>query len=133
MSDAKKKILIIEDDLALLDVLSEGVSGAGFEVARAMNGEEGLSAVFEEKPDLILLDLIMPKMDGVTMLDKLRKEEWGKDVPVIVLTNLSSPEDISKTVDKGVSNYLVKSNWKLEEIIEKVKQVASGKEEFNGV
>ncbi|MDH4330708.1 MAG: response regulator [Candidatus Moranbacteria bacterium] len=119
----KKIILIIEDDESLLEVLGQGVSDSGFKVLKAKNGADGLEMAVENKPDLILLDLIMPKMDGLTMLDKLREDEWGKDVPVIVLTNLSSPEEISKTVDKGVSNYLVKSNWKLEEILKKVKQV----------
>jgi CheY-like chemotaxis protein len=123
MKDNKKKILIIEDDIALLEVLSQGISGVGFDVLKEKNGQDGLKVALKEKPDLILLDLIMPKMDGVTMLDELRKDQWGKNVPVVVLTNLNSPEEISKTVDMGVSNYLVKSNWKLEEIIEKVRQI----------
>lgn len=123
MKKNKKTILIIEDDVSLLDVLGEGVSGSEFDVLKEINGEDGLRTALEKKPDLILLDLIMPKMDGMTMLKKLREDDWGNSVPVIVLTNLSSPEEISKTVDMGVSNYLIKSNWRLEEIIKKIKQV----------
>lgn len=116
-----KKILIIEDEIRLLGVLSEKFSNEGFEVLRAKDGEEGLRVALDTRPDLILLDIIMPKMDGMTMLKKLRKDEWGKDVSVIILTNLSDAEKITEAWDQQVYEFLVKTQWSLEELVERVK------------
>ena len=117
-----KKILIIEDETSLLNVLSEKLKLEGFEVLEAKNGEEGLGLAINQKPDLILLDIIMPKMDGITMLRKLRENTWGKHVPVIILTNLSSGSDTLKSVEKNVFSCLIKSDWKLEDIVKKIKK-----------
>jgi len=123
MSETKKTILIIEDELPMLKALSDKFSREGFEILEAKDGEEGLKAALEKKPDLIILDIFMPVMDGKMMLEKLRVDEWGKTVPVIILTNLN-PDD--KTLDElmksGPSYYFVKSKWKLEELVEKVKK-----------
>ena len=118
----KKKILIIEDEISLRNALSEKLTSEGFDVLQAKNGEEGLESALIKKPDLILLDVIMPKMDGITMLGKLRENSWGKHVPVIILTNLSSGSDILKSVEKKVFSYLIKSDWKLEDIIKKIEK-----------
>lgn len=118
-----KNILIIEDELPMLKALSDKFSREGFGVLEAKDGKEGLAAAFEKKPDLIILDIFMPVMDGKAMLEKLRVDEWGKTVPVIILTNLN-PDD--KTLDElmksGPSYYFVKSKWKLEELVGKVKK-----------
>lgn len=118
-----KNILIIEDELPMLKALSDKFSREGFGVLEAKDGKEGLAAAFEKKPDLIILDIFMPVMDGKAMLEKLRADEWGKTVPVIILTNLN-PDD--KTLDElmksGPSYYFVKSKWKLEELVGKVKK-----------
>lgn len=116
-----KKILIVEDEISLLKALEEKFVYEGFEVLKARNGEEGLQTALEAKPDIILLDIIMPKMDGITMIKELRKDVWGKDAKIILLTNLSSPEAVTEAIQHNVYDYLVKTNWKLESIVLKVK------------
>ncbi|MBI2013355.1 MAG: response regulator [Candidatus Colwellbacteria bacterium] len=116
-----KTILIVEDELPLLNVLYEKFGREGFNVLKAVNGEEGLKNALSNKPDLILLDIIMPKMDGITMLRELRKDEWGKSAKVVILTNLSSATSVDEGIRHGVFTFLVKTNWKLEEVVSKVK------------
>lgn len=89
----------------------------------AKNGEEGLEKAISEQPDLILLDIVMPKMDGVTMLKELRSAKASMDIPVIVLSNLTDAANTAEMVDSGVKDYLVKSDWKLEDVIKRIKQV----------
>jgi len=120
-----KKILIVEDDAILLLTLADNLIQEGFDVIKAKDGEEGLATALCEHPDLILLDILLPKMDGFTLLKKLREDKWGKHVPVIILTNLGSPASISKALEtiKGLEEhlvYLVKSDWKIKDIIAKV-------------
>ena len=118
-----KKILIIEDELPMLKALSDKFGREGFSILEAKNGEEGLATALEAKPDLIILDLFMPVMDGKEMMEKLRKDEWGKKVPIIILTNLN-PDDktLNEIMASGPSYYFVKSKWKLEDLTEKVKK-----------
>jgi len=116
------KILIVEDEETLIKVLADKFSEEGFEVSQAVNGEEGLNKALAEKPDLILLDIVMPVMDGLTMLAKLRQDEWGKDAKVVLLTNLSDNEQVAKAFDNNVHDYLIKTDWKISDLIEKVKQ-----------
>ncbi len=94
----------------------------GFDVLQAKNGEEGLQSALGNHPDLILLDIIMPKIDGITVLKKLRVHQWGSSVPVIVLTNLSSVV-VDKEVQEDVSEFLVKTEWDLADVVTKVKEV----------
>jgi DNA-binding response OmpR family regulator len=119
----KKTILIIEDELPMLKALSDKFSLEGFGVLEAKDGKNGLAVALEKKPDLVILDIFMPVMDGKAMFEKLRADVWGKNVPVIILTNLN-PDD--KTLDElmknGPSYYFVKSKWKLEELVVKVKK-----------
>ena len=119
----KKTILIVEDELPMLKALGDKFSLEGFDILEAKDGAEGLAAALEKKPDLIILDIFMPVMDGKTMFEKLRADAWGKTVPVIILTNLN-PDD--KTLDElmknGPSYYFIKSKWKLEELVSKVKK-----------
>ena len=115
------KILIIEDEPSLRGALVDKLSREGFCCLEAKNGLEGLDAALKEHPDLILLDIIMPVMDGMTMLEELRKNPWGKNVPVILLTNLSEVEKVAQSLHHGVYDYLVKSDWKLEDIAKKIK------------
>lgn len=123
MTNKKYIIEIVEDEESLVDVLRDKLEQSGFSVISAKNGEEGLDLALESKPDLILLDIVMPKMDGITMLNKLREDEWGKDVKVILLTNLSDPEYITKALKGQAYDFLVKSDWKLDEVIEKINSV----------
>lgn len=118
-----KKILIVEDERALRKALSSKFTHEGFSMLEATNGEEGLAVALQEHPDLILLDVIMPVMDGMTMLKKLRGDNaWGKDAVVIMLTNLSESGMVADALAEGMHDYLVKSNWKLEDVVKKVKE-----------
>lgn len=123
MAALNKKILIVEDDPPLLKVLEAKFKGEGFEVLTAMNGEEGLESALENEPDIILLDLIMPKMDGVTMLKKLRETPYGAAANVVVLTNLSDSASVMQSMESGVYDYLVKTNWKLDAVVDRVKKI----------
>jgi DNA-binding response OmpR family regulator len=116
-----KKILIVEDEEALSMALNLKLSATGFKVTIAANGQEGVDATEREKFDLILLDLILPVMDGFTVLEKLR--EKGNKVPVIVLSNLNQQEDIAKVKALGAMDFLVKSNIQLSKILEYLNKV----------
>ena len=107
----KKKILIVDDEAPLSKVLKDKFESTGFEVLTAKNGEEGLMKAVTQKPDLILLDIVMPRLDGMTMLKKLREDEWGKGVEVILLTNLSDNDKVRQALKNNVYDYLIKSNW----------------------
>lgn len=113
----EKKVLIIEDESLQLDLLRRKVAELGFTVLEARDGEEGLESALKNHPDLILLDLIMPKMDGVTVLKKLREDGWGKTAEVVILTNLSSAESVVKSVEHGVHDYLVKASYTLDDLM----------------
>lgn len=121
MGKLNKTILIIEDEISLLKALEDKFTFEGFDVLTARDGEEGLEAALKSRPDMILLDIIMPKMDGLTMVRKLREDEWGKTAKIILLTNLSSTDAITEALQHNVFDYLVKTNWKLESIVIKVK------------
>jgi len=126
-----KKILIIDDETVLLELLSSKMRQSGFIAIEARDGDEGLQKALSEHPDLILLDIIMPKMDGVTMLKKLREDPWGKNVLVVVLTNLNTAESVEKSLANGVYDYLVKIDYTLDELVEIVKKRIVQQEEKN--
>ncbi len=120
-----KKLLIVEDEVSARKAMTEKFTRDGFEVETAANGEEGLTQATKFQPDLILLDIIMPRMDGLTMLQKLRAEnEWGKNVPVIILTNmtLDDKEKMKLVGSLGHEEYLIKADWKLADVAIKIKQ-----------
>ena len=121
----KKIILIAEDDESMQGAISDALKNQGFETLIVNNGEEALAIALKEHPDLILLDIFMPKMDGLVMLQKLRLDEWGKQVAVIILTNLNpnSNSVINSVLKNEPAYYLVKSDVKLEGIVEKIKEV----------
>ena len=119
----KYKIAVIEDDEIISKSITGELESAGFDIIKASNGKEGLALALKSKPDLILLDIIMPVMDGITMLRKLRQDSWGSKVPVIILTNLSTDEYLMDNALKlDPSHYLTKTDWTLEEVVEKVKK-----------
>lgn len=122
MTQENKVILIVEDEAPILTALADNLSFEGFSVLRATNGVEGLSLALAEHPDLILLDILMPQMDGFTMLEKMRTDEWGKKVPVIILTNVSENEKIAEALVDDVFEYFIKSDIKMEEVIARVKE-----------
>lgn len=117
-----KTILLIEDESALQKTIGDALSQEGFSILSALDGEAGLRIAQEKRPDVILLDLILPKANGFDVLKSLKEKEETSGIPVVVLTNLESIEDIQKALDLGATTYLVKSNYTLEEVVEKVKQ-----------
>lgn len=119
-----QSILIVEDDPAMLKALSESISRAGYAVLGAKDGAQGLTLARESHPDCILLDILMPGTNGLAMMQSLRMDEWGKKVPIIILTNLEANDRMISTIlrDKP-AYYLLKSDTKLEELTEKIKDV----------
>lgn len=117
-----KKILVVEDEIPLLKALSMKLKKAGFLVLEAQDGQIGLDIALKEKPDLILSDILMPNMDGFTMVNNLRQDEWGKDALIIFLTNFNNPQDIDKALQSGIYDYLVKNDWNLNDLIGKIKE-----------
>jgi len=122
----KKKILVIDDDENLTNVLVDKLNLSGFETLGALDGGEGLKKALTFHPDVILLDLVMPKMSGLDMLKKLREDAWGKSVGVIVLTALEQQIDyMAEAVESNILGYLVKTNYSLDEVIQKIKDMLS--------
>lgn len=120
-----KKILVVEDDGSVLSILTNALGKQGYVMLGAKNGEEGLEVAFKEHPDLILLDIIMPKMDGRAVLQRLRQDPWGQNVPVIILTNLNQADQVSMALENEVFDYFVKANTGLDDIVEKVREKLS--------
>ena len=117
-----KKILIIEDETPLRNAISDILTFEGFTVFQGKNGQEGLEVALKEHPDLILLDLMMPVMDGLTMLEKLREDaDYGKHAAVILLTNINDPEKVAQATEAGSYDFLVKSDWNIEDVVKKIK------------
>lgn len=123
MDKKMKKILFIEDESALQRAVSSVLTDQGYKMFSAMDGEMGILFARKELPDLILLDLIIPKKDGFAVLDELKKEPATANIPVIVLTNLEGNTDVERALTLGATTYLVKTNYKLEEIVEKIKNI----------
>ncbi|MBU1177361.1 MAG: response regulator [Patescibacteria group bacterium] len=118
-----KKILFIEDEPTIQKAISRFLEQEGYEVKNALDGELGLEIAKKMIPDLILLDLILPKKNGFEVLKELKKDDSTKNIPVIALTNLEESDNIEKVLSLGATAYLIKANYKLEEIVEKIKQV----------
>jgi CheY-like chemotaxis protein len=117
-----KKILIVEDEAPLRNAIADILTFEGFTVFQAKNGQEGLDMSLAQHPDLILLDLMMPVMDGLTMLEKLRQDqEYGKNALVILLTNINDPDKIAQATEAGTFDFLVKSDWNIEDVVKKIK------------
>ncbi len=116
-----KRILFIEDESALQKTLGEVLRENGYEVISALDGETGIKSAKTKKPDLILLDLILPKLSGFEVLKQLKKDEETKNIPVIVLTNLEEVKDVEKAMELGATTYLVKANYSLKEVVDKIK------------
>ena len=121
MPEQPKKILIVEDEQNLRQELAAQCNSDGFITFEAKNGEEGLSFALREHPDLILLDLVMPAMNGVEMLQQLRKDEWGKNAVVVVLTNYDDADRVADVLGAGVYDYVLKSDF-LKDIMEHIRK-----------
>jgi DNA-binding response OmpR family regulator len=123
--EQQKTILIVEDDVDILYIYSVGLKAKGFSVLTAENGKDGVALALTKHPDLILLDLIMPEMDGMTAFKEIRQDVWGANVPVFILTNLNptSEQLIKDVVVQKPLFYMVKSDWKLDDIADKINEV----------
>ena len=121
----QKTILVVEDEKSLREAIVDILHLKNFISLEAKNGKEGLDLALTEHPDLILLDLIMPEMDGMTVLKKIREDAWGANVPVIILTNLSanSEELVNDMVTHKPMDYLIKSDWKIHDVVDKIENL----------
>lgn len=117
-----KKILFIEDESALQKALTETLEENGYKNIQALDGETGLRMAKNERPDLILLDIILPKKDGFMVLEELKKDAATKEIPVLVLSNLERAEDIERALSLGAKSYMVKTDYKLPEVVKKIKE-----------
>lgn len=128
-TSAKQKILIVEDDTFLAGIYANKFEREGFEVVLAVDGEAGIKLAKKEHPDIILLDILLPKLDGFEVLEQLKVEKDLHAIPVILLTNLGQKEDVDKGLKLGAADYLIKAHFMPAETVEKVKKVlaASGK------
>jgi len=117
----KKVILLVEDDEFLAELYATKLNLEGFEVHLASDGEKGLKLLKEKKPDLVLLDIIMPKMDGFEVLKMIKADKTIKDTPVILLTNLSQKDEVKKGLELGAVDYLIKAHFMPSEVVKKIK------------
>jgi len=117
-----KTILFIEDESALQKTFGDILGKESYDMISALDGETGLKLAKSKNPDLILLDLVLPKVHGFEVLKELKSDPGTKDIPIIVLTNLEAIEDVNKAIELGAKTYLVKTQYNLEEVVEKVKK-----------
>lgn len=115
-----EKILIIEDEEIMINLLQKKLTKEGYEVSITRNGEQGLKAMREARPDLILLDIIMPKMGGFEVLEEMTGDKKLKDIPVIIISNSGQPVELSRARELGVQDWLVKTDFNPQEVIDKV-------------
>lgn len=117
-----KKILIVEDEEIILDLLQKKLSQEGYEISVAKDGAEGLKLMREAKPNLILLDIVMPKIGGFEVMEEMQKEDEIKNIPVIVVSNSGQPVEIDKARALGAKDWLIKTEFDPKEVIKKVKK-----------
>jgi len=122
MLKEKPKILMIEEDRFLRKIYKNKFFKAGFEFREAISGDEGLNKVYSEKPDLILLDLMLPKRSGFDVLMELKRDKGTREIPVIILSNLAQEEDIKRVMSLGAYDYLIKTEVSLSDVIDRVKE-----------
>ena len=121
MTDHRNTILIVEDEEVLRGVLKDRFENEDFDVIIAKDGEEGLLTALEKQPDVILLDIIMPKMDGLAMLKKLRTYDRGKNIRVVVMTNVNDSKEVHEALANGARDFLVKSDWVIADLVTSVR------------
>jgi DNA-binding response OmpR family regulator len=125
MSESKEPIhvLLVEDDVFLAGIYQKKFEMEGFKVSMVDNGEKVLGEAKKRLPNIILLDILLPKLDGFAALELLKKDQAVKDIPVIMLTNLGQKDDVEKARQNGAADYLIKAHFKPSEIVDKVKKV----------
>ncbi len=123
MSEEKKTILLVEDDRFLSEMYATKLSDGGFEVETAGDGQEALKIAKAKNPDLILLDIVLPKMDGFEFLQLLKNDATLKNIAVVILTNLGQKEEVEKGLKLGASDYIIKAHFTPTEVVAKVKKI----------
>jgi CheY-like chemotaxis protein len=125
--DEKKKILLVEDDMFIRDIYQTKFTQEGFEVTTADNGVEALKKLELDIPDVMLLDIVMPYMDGMEVLSRVRSSEAWKEIPVIMLTNISEKDRLDESTQQGIAGYLIKSHFTPSEVVQKVRELIQKK------
>ncbi len=120
-----KKVLIVEDQPEMRLLIKDQLAAKGFDVSEAKNGKEGLEAALKEHPDLILLDVLMPEMNGIEMAKKLHEDEWGKNAKLIIMTNFDSESKLRRELQNITFKYMIKTDVQIEEIVEEATRVLS--------
>jgi len=118
----KKKILLIEDEKIMVDILTKKLTGEGYHMTSAENGVEGLKKMKKEKPDLVLLDIIMPKMGGFEVMEEMQKNPGLKKIPVIIVSNSGQPVELGRAKKLGAKDWLIKTEFDPKEVLDKVKK-----------
>jgi len=121
------KILVVEDDKFLRELITQKLSREGYDVKEAVDGEDGVVKVKKEKPDIILLDLILPGIDGFEVLAKIKEDSETKNIPVVILSNLGQREDVERGLKLGAVDFLIKAHFTPGEIIEKIEKIMKDK------
>lgn len=122
MNPSPIKILVAEDDKFLLKIYQTKLAKEGYEIVSATDGEEAVQSIKIEKPNLVILDLVMPKKNGFEVLEEIKADPELKDIPVIVLSNLGQESDVERVMQAGAVDYLIKANFSIEEVMEKIKK-----------
>jgi DNA-binding response OmpR family regulator len=117
----EKKLLIVEDETDIREAMAEAAKQEGFQVLVAKNGQEGVDIALAEKPDLILLDIVMPVMDGHEVLKKLRNDPWGQSVKIIMLTSMDDVKNIGEASTNNITEYIIKAHSSLDDIMKQVR------------
>lgn len=123
MDNSAVHVLLVEDDVFLAGIYQKKFEMEGYKISTSDNGEKGLADAKKKKPSIILLDILLPKMDGFAVLKNLKADATTKDIPVILLTNLGQKDDVEKGLEAGAVDYLIKAHFKPSEIVDKVKKV----------
>ncbi len=118
----KTHVLLVEDDTFLSGIYQKKFEMEGFKVSLADNGEKALVEVKKKKPDIVMLDVLLPKLDGFAVLEKLKADSETKNIPVILLTNLGQKDDVEKGLQMGAVDYLIKAHFKPSEVVDKIKK-----------
>jgi DNA-binding response OmpR family regulator len=127
MDTTQKKVLIVEDEMAILNGISDKFTHEGFITFKAKDGQDGLNKAFNEHPDIILVDNLMPTTDGFYFLENLRKDEWGKNAKVIMWSNSHDSTTITRAKKFDILDFMIKSEWEYRDVVKKVREVLGEK------
>ncbi len=125
--DNQTHVLIVEDDVFLAEIYQKKFEMEGFKVSMANNGEKGLADIKKKKPNIVLLDILLPKLDGFAVLEAAKADAAIKNIPIILLTNLGQKDDVQRGLDEGAADYLIKTHFKPSEVVDKVRKVLQKK------